>query len=166
MKPPSALTIVILLVALSACSSSPTEPEPALAIFEHRVPSVVQRGATSELTFSLQAVEATGSWERGGLTISLPGVFDRESLALLEVEGDEVRIIPPSPHGGGFNVIALRGPFAPGDRIRVRMGVRAHSDAATGTHHIQIDGVAFNEVADRQVRELGIVRIPVRVTAS
>jgi hypothetical protein len=44
--------------------------------------------------------------------------------------------------------------------------VRVRPDAPTGTHHIQIDGVAFNEVADRRVLELGIVRIPVRVTAS
>ena len=158
---------MILLVALAACSSSsPSEPEPVLALFQHSVPSTAQRGATVELIFSLQAVEATGSWEQGGLTVSLPGLFERESLELIEVEGDEVRVTPAALHGGGFDVIVLGAPFAAGDRVRVRAGVRVRSDAPTGTHQIQIDGVAFNEIADQRVLELGIVRIPVNVTAS
>lgn len=155
-----------VVLVLAGCSSSPTEPEPALAVFEHSVPSSAQRGATVELVVGLRAVEATGSWEKGGLTVSIPGVFDPESLVLLEVEGDEARVTPAAPHGGGFDVIVVGGPFTPGDRLRVRLSMQVRPDAPTGTQRIQVDGVAFNEVADQRVRELGIVSIPVSITAS
>lgn len=157
---------IAFVLALAGCGGdSPSEPEPELAAFEHSSPRVVQAGSTVELAFGVRALQAVGSWERGGLTVSLPGVFDPQGLEVLEVVGDEVRHIPPSPHGGGFDVIVVRHGFAAGDLIRVRVSVRVRPDATSGTHQFQMDAVAYNEVADQRVLELGIVRMPVTVQA-
>lgn len=155
-----------LCVVFTACGGgSPSEPERNPAVFARIVPAAVQAGATVELGFGLEVVEDVGSWEQGALTVSLPGIFERDTAVLLEVQADEARLTPSSPTGGGFDVIVLRGPFARGDRLQVRLSVRVRADAPAGDHQIQMDGVAFNEIADQRVLELGIVRVPVRVQA-
>lgn len=161
-----AAVVFALCITFAACGgSSPSEPEMGPVVFVQTVPAVVQAGATVELGFGLEVVEDIGSWEQGALTVSLPGIFERESAILLDVQADEARLTPASPSGGGFDAIVLRGPFALGDRLQVRLSVRVRADAPPGDHRIQMDGVAFNEVADQRVLELGIVRVPVGVGA-
>ncbi len=104
-----------------------------------------------------------GTWEQGGLTVSLPGVLEHDSATVLDAEADQVTTTPAALHGGGFDFIARRSDLRVGRRISIRARVRVRADASPGTVEGTMDAVAFNEVVDRRFLELGIAKIRFQV---
>ncbi len=155
----------LALLALSCGGGSPTDPGGGnLAALSHTFPSSVARRDQIEFTAAVVVTSDIGSWEQGGLTVSLPGFLDFDSTTVVEAEADRVDFTHPLPDGGGgFDLIARRADFRAGSRISIRVRARVRADAASGTYTGSMDAVASNRVADQRFLELGIIPIRSRV---
>ena len=150
----------LLGLALVACGAgSPTEPARTtrFARISHSAPDTVSRGQEIEFDVTVEPLEGVGQWDGVGLTVSLPGVFDRESARVVQTNSDSVDKTPAALHGGGFDLIFRRSDFRLGRTLTVRIEVMVRNDAARGRADGSIDAVAENLPAAGDYLELGLL---------
>lgn len=87
-------------------------------ILSHTVPTTIYEGDV--VTFSVTGIGLpdVGTWDRGLIQISIPGIFDFHNGTILEADG-AISGTPPQAESGGVDLIISKRPFGAGDRLAV-----------------------------------------------
>ncbi len=84
----------------------------------HTVPATIYEGDV--VTFSVTGIGLPdlGTWDRGVIQISVPGIFDIHNGTVLDADGT-ISGTPPQAESGAGDLIISKRPFHAGDRLAV-----------------------------------------------